>query len=139
MKTALEPPLRPPAAVCVDLDERPRVLVVGGGLTLEVGEALVASGLQLHRVPDVLSAIRALASRTYEVVLVSPGIEDEGDGVRLVRTVVRREHVLLHHQAGTPFVILPLPGTREFAVVLGEETQLRDRDLAETVRRLGRR
>ena len=127
-------PKKPPpdAGAAVGLQERPLVLAVGP-VPGAVVRRVEAGGYMLERASDVLTALRAMARVDYTVVLVAPSIEAEADGVRLVRGIVHRESALTWDGGAlgrrydeVPFVLLPVAGSTEYAVVIGQEVVLRD-------------
>jgi hypothetical protein len=122
---ALSPPTRiPPVLAALDPSWAPSILVIGGALPARDEHELRRRGCRIHPVGDLASGLDAMSSMRWDAVAVSAGVQSETDGLRFVRSFKCRDPAELPAAVGglavrylkVPFIVLPLPGTTEFAV-----------------------
>lgn len=126
---AQQPALAPPRdwrpRVDVAFDRRPSVLVIGRGLAAGDRSALERSGVVFEHVPTLDDALTRMEAGTRDVVVVSPAIAEETDGLRFVRAFKCSDalvgasdslQALRKRYARTPFVVQPLDGDSQFAI-----------------------
>jgi len=119
------------------------VLLIGLGLPGEAMAELVRQGCVLTRARDMREGLRWLRQSAFMVVVVAPGIDEEGDGVRLVSAIKNQQPwtlgLLGFRYEAVPFVILPLADQREFAVIRAPDdgvlTSTEEVDLARAILR----
>jgi hypothetical protein len=120
------PALAPPgriSALALDLafDDRGRILVVGGPLPAEVHRGLPPR-LAVEQVSSFGAALERMDSHRYKLVIVSPRVREETDGVGFVRAFKAKVAIdgvasrIRSAYTRVPFLILPLEGDTEFAV-----------------------
>ena len=119
----LGPPRRP-VAVGLGHPRDPGVMVYGR-LPKPIERELVERGARILAVSTIPEAVRALAYESFVSVAVDPSAES---GIALVKAIkleespiAGQEELLLRagwRQRNVPFVILPLPGDDEYAVIV---------------------
>src|SRR5262249_9805293 len=120
-------PLVPPVVpLLLDLVTpwQPSVLVIGGPLPALEAAALGEAGCTLETVYSFSAALQRMHLATWNVLVLAPTLQSEGDGVRFVRNFKRADPKLLPpsvadlipRYAGTPFVIMPVEHSTEYAV-----------------------
>jgi hypothetical protein len=125
---AAEPALVPPSVwtppAAVSFDWQPSVLVIGRQLALRDRVQIERTGI-LERVPTLQLGLQRMAEAYWDVIVVSPGLREEADGLRFVRAfkvaskLIGEPPELLELRGRylrTPFLVQPLPGDTEFAV-----------------------
>ena len=121
------PPSSPPGFPGIPSSPPPgpfKVLFVTRRPSFTLLDEVERAGVRVLRMRDLDGAIQALQGRPFEVVVLEPHLEGDGDGIRLVRAIkfadrqelndVARQIARDHRK--TPFVILPPAGTSEFAI-----------------------
>jgi hypothetical protein len=125
---ATEPALVPPSVwtpqVAAAFDWQPSILVIGRDLPSKDRALIQRTGI-VDRVPSLQLGLQRMAEAQWDVIVVSPGLRDDSDGVRFVRAFkIARKVVgapielleLRRRYLRTPFLVQPLPGDCEFAV-----------------------
>lgn len=121
------PTLEPPSFLSVvpglDSAWKPDVLIIGDALSSWDTHELLARGCELQLTSTLAEGLRAMMDFQFDVVVVQPSVDAEGDGVRFVRAIKARASgdahsavFLAQRYRDVPFVILPLTGDSEFAV-----------------------
>lgn len=119
---------QPPRRLRLDLTLAPadglKILAIGGPLDPGTHSELVMRGCVVDVVTDLGAGLGQLHAARFDVVTVRPTIEVQGDGVRFVRGLKSLTKVFDEGRVGysagpydaVPFIILPLEGSREFAM-----------------------
>jgi len=128
LRTAPRPQeLAPPRkllAVDLALSWQPRVLVIGAGLPPEDLALLLEHGCEVESVLSLPRGMQLMYERSFDLVAVSPFIDEEGDGVFFIRSLKLASddqpeastRFVIHRYRTTPCVILPFVGTTEYAL-----------------------
>ncbi|MBI5528158.1 MAG: hypothetical protein HY897_17640, partial [Deltaproteobacteria bacterium] len=113
------PPSKPPESTWV-----PSVLVIGGPLPDLDRQRLEKRGCQVEVVPDFVEGLKRMDEGRWDVVVVHPHVQADADGLKFVRQFkhLRPEDLpeefksVCSRYKHTPFVILPVPETSQFAI-----------------------
>lgn len=120
----LQPPTPWQPVALPAFDWRPSVLVVGRGLAKRDRAAIERTGVVEH-CATLHGGLTRMGEAKWDVVVVSPSIAEETDGLRFVRAfkcstglVGASEHLreLREQYRRTPFLVQPVEGDSQFAV-----------------------
>lgn len=123
------PPAAMPAPVVpivldLDMPWKPAVLVVGAALPTFEAVALAERGCAVETAHSFAGGLQRMHVAQWNIVVVAPSVQTEGDGVRFVRSFKNATLQslppsiadLIPRYKTIPFVIMPVGGSTEYAV-----------------------
>lgn len=118
------PPRRIALSLALAPSWTPSVLSIGGSLPLRTQQALLLRGCEVTVAVDLVEGLRMMGGGRFDVVVVRPTVQVEGDGVRFVRSFKSGHRSSFQAPAvfvakqyeKVAFLILPVDGTSEYAV-----------------------
>ena len=121
---SLDPPRRIALALALAPTRQPTVLCIGGPLPSATETMLLSHGCGIETVGTLADGLREMTKRRYDVVVVRPTHQVDGDGVRFVRSIKSggpsKSQTPVAFVASAyrqvPFLILPMTGTTEYAL-----------------------